>query len=374
MRSRTYASSEEHNSRVLDDPRVRSQLDPKGMLHLVETFGGQCREAIQIAGFYDAGVRRGPIRSVVVTGLGGSAIGGDMLRSVVAPHCDVPIVVNRDYTLPGFVGPDTLVLAVSYSGNTEETLSAYTVARQRRAHVVCITSGGELWRRAEADRVPAIRVPAGPPPRAATGYLFFPMVHVLEHSGVLEHSLAGDAEETAGLLEELAAEWGPDVELEVNPAKKVAASLFRRVPVIYGTLDYAGVAALRWKTQINENAKSHAFAGAFPEMNHNEILAWQEPSRQARRWTVVYLRDADEESTTPRIARRVAVTRRLIGRKVPQIDVHSRGRSLMARLFSLMYFGDFTSCYLALLYREDPTVIPGIDRLKAELSRLKVPL
>lgn len=356
---------------TLDNDEYRQERDRSGMFRLVQSFPDQCREALQIAKSYDPGPRATAVRSVLVTGLGGSAIGGDMLRAVAAPHSDVPILVNRDYSLPAFAGPDTLVIAVSYSGNTEETLAAYDVARQRRARMVCITSGGELLRCAEADHVPAVRVPGGQPPRASTGYLFFPMLSVLERSGVLDRSLQGDAQETVDLMQELAEAYGPRTGFDENEAKQIAASLFGSVPVIYGTQDYAGVAALRWKTQINENAKAHAFAGTFPEINHNEILAWEECRRQARRWTVVFLRDANEESDAPRMARRVAVTRRLIGRKAAQVEVRSRGASLMARLFSLVYLGDFASCYLALLYGVDPTVIRGIDRLKAELARLK---
>jgi len=371
MVTNPYPSDGTDIARILDDEQTRLRLDRSGMFRLVEAFGAQCREAVELSRTYDPGVRRGEIRSVVITGLGGSAIGGDMLRAVASPYCDVPIVVNRDYGLPAFVGPQTLVLAVSYSGNTEETLAAYTVARQRRARMVCISSGGELSRRAQADHVPAIGVPGGQPPRASTGYLFFPMIRVLEEAGVLERSLQNDVAETLDLVDELSQELKPQVGFQENAAKTLAAEIFGRVPVIYGAADYAGVAALRWKTQINENAKCHAFAGTFPEVNHNEILAWEECRRQARRWVVVFLRDAEEEQATPRMARRVAVTRRLIGRKATQTEVRSRGSSLMARLFSLIYLGDFASCYLALLNGVDPTVIRGIDRLKAELAKLK---
>lgn len=358
---------------LLDDPAAMRARDAHDIMALTTGFAAQCRDGARIGAEFAVrgSVARRPVANVVVTGLGGSAIGGDLLRSMMDAGGDVPLVVNRDYDLPAFVSPDTLVIAASYSGNTEETLSAYAQARARRAQMVCVTSGGELAARAEADRVPVCRIPGGQPPRTATGYMFFPMLAIVGGAALLDRSLDADVEEALGVLDRLAAAYGPDAPTASNPAKQLALALFGRVPVIYGSQGYRGVVANRWKGQFNENAKEHAFANAFPEQNHNEILAWTLCRRQAPRWSVVYLRDPEEREAAPRIARRVEVTKRIIGRAAEQHEVWAEGSSLLARMFSLFTLGDFVTVYTAYLNGVDPTDIGSIDRLKAELAKLK---
>jgi len=356
---------------LLDDSAAMRALDPDGMMGLTTGFPAQCREAVRIGAEFTAKLPpTGPIQNVVVTGLGGSAIGGDLLRCLVEEYGDVPLVVNRDYTLPGFVNNQTLVLAASYSGNTEETLSAYAMARARRAQIVCVTSGGDLAGRGEADGVPVCRIPGSRPPRASTGFLFFPMLAVIAQRGLLGRAPTGAVEETIALLERLSGAYGPGTPTENNPAKRLALALYERIPVLYGSQGYRGVVALRWKGQFNENAKQHAFAYAFPEQNHNEILGWTLASRQSERWSVVYLRDPAEKTETPRIARRVEVTQEIIGQAAQQHEVWAEGDSLLAKMFSLIYFGDFVSVYTAYLNGIDPTDITSINRLKAEMQKM----
>ena len=357
---------------ILDDPAAMRALDPRDMTGLLTAFPAQCREAVRIGsafGLPAPGQR--PIHQAVVGGLGGSAIGGDLLRCLMEADGEVPLVVNRGYTVPHFVGKETLFLAASYSGNTEETLAQYDQARHYRARIVCITSGGELAQRAEADRVPVCRIPGGQPPRSATGYLFFPALAILQKRGLLARSLDPDVTEAISLLDRVRATCGPEVPTAMNPAKQLAAELYGRVAVIYGSSPARGVVALRWKTQLNENAKQHAFAGAFPEIDHNEILAWTYARRQAARWSVVYLRDPDERLAAPRLARRVETTKKVIGRGVRNHEVRAEGGSPLARLLYLIYLGDLMSLYLAFLNGVDPTDIAGIDRLKADLARMK---
>lgn len=357
---------------LLDDPGAMRDLDPSGMMDLTVGFAAQCREAVRIAAAFAPGpVPQRPVNNVVVTALGGSAIGGDLLRCLAARETDVPLIVNRDYTLPAFVSKDTLVIAASYSGGTEETLAAYAQARQRGAQIVCVTSGGILADRADTDGAPVWRIPGGQPPRASTGYLFFSMLAALAWRGLLRRSVDADVEETLELLEDLRGEYGPSVATDANPAKALARELQGRVPVFYGAQEYLGVVAVRWKGQYNENAKSHAFANVLPEQNHNEILAWALARRQAPRWSVVYLRDPRERLETPRLAHRVDVTAKVIGRSVRSREVVARGESLLARMFSLVYLGDFASVYAAYLNGIDPTIIPGIDRLKSAMRRFK---
>jgi len=357
---------------LLDDAKALQTLDPKGMMRLTLDFPAQCREAVQIgADFCKDKQPARMVQNVVVTGMGGSAISGDMLRCLVEEYGDVPLIVHRDYSLPGYVGKDSLVIATSYSGNTEETLAAYAEARSRRARIICITSGGKLADKAQADGVPICYIPGGQPPRTAAGYLFFPMLAVISHWGLIEHVMARDVDETLELLVTLRNRYAPIVNTENNLAKQLAISLYRRVPILYGSQGYRGVVAWRWKCQFNENAKQHAFANVLPEQNHNEILAWVTARQQAQRWSVVFLRDPAEKVVAPRIARRVEVTQKLIGRKAKQHEVYAEGRSLLARMLSLFYLGDFVSIYTAYLNGQDPVDISSIDRLKAVMARMK---
>jgi len=356
---------------TLEDAERRKALDPHDMLGLVLKFPQQCREAVGI------GKQFGPepsdrleIRQVVVTGLGGSAIGGDFARCLMDAYGRVPLVVNRDYTLPHFVNPHTLVIAASYSGNTEETLAAYSAAAAAGAQRTVITSGGRLRTLAERDSAPVGLVPGGQPPRSATGYMFFPLLGYLAHRHLLDRDLTPDIEETLARVEALAAELGPDVPTAQNPAKQLAVALHGKLPVLYGSQGYRGVVASRWKGQFNENSKLHAFANVFPEQNHNEILAWVLAKRQAQTWAVVFLRDPREAQETPRIAHRVEVTKQLIASEAEIHEVWAEGESLLARMFHLIYFADFLTVYLAYLDGICPTNMSSIDHLKAEMAKL----
>ncbi len=360
-------------TRILDDLDSIRILDGRGMLALTERFPGQCREALTISGEFVRSVSTwSRPASIVITGLGGSAIGGDLVRVLVEIGGKVPVVVNRDYNLPGFAGPDTLVVASSYSGNTEETVSAYQQAIERGCRVACVTSGGQLADMAEADGVPCCKVPGGRPPRASTGYLFVPTLSIVAASTDLDEACGpGAVEGSLPLLDRCSDRWRREAVLADNQAKKLAVALHGRIPIFYGTQGLRGVLALRWKGQFNENAKVHAFANVLPEQNHNEILGWDQAAQQSHGWSVVYLRDPQEKEETPRIARRVSVLRTVIGNRASQHEVWADGDTLMQKLLSQLYFGDFVSVYAALLAGVDPTDIGGIDLLKGELARFE---
>ena len=356
---------------TLNDPQQFAARDPKDMLGLVRKFPQQCREAAVIARqIVLPSAPREEIRHVVVTGLGGSAIGGDFARCLMDEYGRVPLLVNRDYTLPDYVGPHTLVIALSYSGNTEETLSAYAEAKEAGAQIAVVTSGGKLHALAGADGYPVANVPGGQPPRSATGYMFFPLLGFLKRFNLLRRDLTADIEETFARLDAMETALGPDVPVAQNPAKQLALALLGKLPVVYGSQGYRGAVAVRWKGQFNENAKQAAFANALPEQNHNEILAWTLAQRQAQNWAVIFLRDPEETTRTPRIARRVEVTKSLLGEATTLHEVWAEGRSLLARLFTLAYFADFLTVYLAYLNVICPTDIGSIDHLKEELARL----
>jgi glucose/mannose-6-phosphate isomerase len=348
----------------LDDPAALRALDPKDMAGLTLGFPEQCHTAVEIA-------RQAPTRSaapapknVVVTGLGGSAIGGDMLRALMEKEAGIPCAVNRDYHLPAYVGPDTLVIAASYSGNTEETLAAYEEAQRAGAPVLAVTSGGALADRAEADGHAVIRVPGGQPPRSATGYLFFPMLVALQRRDILP-SQDGALLETIALLKARRDALRPEAPAAQNPAKSLAHALHGKLPVVHGTTPYLQVVAYRWKCQLNENAKTHGMTNAYPELDHNEIIGWVKATAQTNSWALVTLRDPDEGA---KMAKRIEVTTRLIGDAAQQHEIRAEGDSLLARMLGASYLGDWVSVYLAYLYGVDPTDIANIDTLKAELS------
>ncbi|HZP83693.1 MAG TPA: bifunctional phosphoglucose/phosphomannose isomerase [Chthonomonadaceae bacterium] len=356
---------------TLTDPERYRAADPQDMMGLVLKLPQQCREAVAI------GERFGPepagrpeIRQVVVTGLGGSAIGGDFARCLMDEYGSVPLLVNRDYTLPRYVGPQTLVIAASYSGNTEETLAAYGAAQAAGAQRAVVTSGGRLGELAQADGIPMARVPGGQPPRSATGYMFFPLLGYLMHRRLLARDLTGDIAETLAHLATLPDRLGPDVPTAQNPAKRLAVALHGKLPILYGSQGYRGAVALRWKGQFNENTKIHAFANIFPEQNHNEILGWALARQQAQTWATIFLRDPEEVSASPRIAHRITVTKELIGKETEVHEVWAEGSALLTRLFHLLYFGDFVSVYLAYLYGVCPTNMQAIEHLKAEMAKL----
>jgi len=303
-------------------------------------------------------------RNIVVTGLGGSAIGGDILRTYALSQARIPVLVNRDYDLPGFVDSNSLVLVVSYSGNTEETLSAYQQAGQRGAAIIAVTSGGKLADMANNDGAAVVQVPGGLSPRAATGYLFAPLALILAEIGIMPGA-ANELEETIRVLQDVRKDIHPGI--DDNEARMIARKLKGNLPVIWGTTAHSEVAALRWKTQINENAKCPVFYNVFPELNHNEIVGFEEPNHILDHLVVIMLRDSGDHE---RVQKRIEISKGIIADKVKKvIEVKTRGESFLAKFYSLAYIGDYTSFYLALEYGINPTPVDTIDYLKSELAR-----
>ncbi|MDK2887287.1 MAG: glucose/mannose-6-phosphate isomerase [Thermoanaerobacter sp.] len=349
---------------VLDDVQAMYAADTKGMLKALWELPEQCARAWEL-GMAAQLPPAGQFKHIVVTGLGGSAIGGDFLRVYAARRLGVPVVVNRDYVLPEFVGPHTLVFAVSYSGNTEETLSAYARAREKGAALVVLTTGGRLGEMARQDGVPVITVPGGIAPRSATGYLFLPTLAVLYRMGLLPDP-GQEVHECVSLLQSMREELKPEVPRDSNPAKMLAAGFYNRIPVIWGSSGTTEVVAQRWKGQINENAKAPAYWNVFPELNHNELVGFEFPGELLRRLYVVILRDPHDH---PRVQKRFAITREIMeGAVAGVVEIMARGSGALARLYSLVYIGDYASVYLAMLYGVDPGPVRVIDTLKARLA------
>lgn len=346
---------------TLDDVR---RADPSGMYDILARFPAQVEEALAIG--HAARLPRAPrgITSIVLTGLGGSAIAGDLLRSYLAGTLDVPLVVNRHYTLPAFVGRGTLVLVSSYSGNTEETNAAHRAALRRGAKIVCISSGGTTSKLAARHRTPLITIPGGLPPRGALGYSFFPLLLALTRMGLVP-SRAREIAETVALLKVQVKSFS-DPGTEANPALAIAQMLDRRIGVIYAAADLLEPVATRWRGQLEENAKTLAFSHSLPEMNHNEIVGWQVLSDAMKEMQVIFLRDSDDH---PRVQTRIDITRSLLLPFTGRItEVWSQGVGRLARMFSLVQLADWVSLYLAVTHGVDPMPVTAIDRLKKALA------
>jgi glucose/mannose-6-phosphate isomerase len=346
-------------------PKMLS-LDHSGMMGLVIGLPGQCRDARRRVKAHPPRIRPEAFHSVVVSGLGGSAIGADVVRALIGKSAGFSLAVNRNYGLPAWTSKDTLVVCSSYSGNTEETLSAFEIAVRKKRPILVITSGGKLLAQARKRNLPYLELTGGLPPRAAFGYSFTTLLTALEALGLLP-SFERDFTETLDLLECLAREWGPARPERHNEAKQLAAFLHGRLPVIYAGQDHFDAVGLRWKCQMNENAKQAALFNVLPEMNHNEILGFSRSDSLTRKMAVVLLRHPQGDH--PQTVRRFDILDKVLKARTAGVrQVKPRGKCLLAQMLSTIFLGDFSSVYLAFLKGLDPTPIGLIDEFKKKLA------
>ena len=340
--------------------------DKDNMLKLLLEFPEQCINAGDIAQKFDVPDEYRNTTNIVIAGMGGSAIGGDLAKVIFNAQSPIPIIVNRNYTIPEFINDKTLFIGVSYSGNTEETLSAFKAAREKSAKLLAITSDGKLKELAIEVGAPYLIIPGGQPPRASLAYLFIPLLSIISRLGFApDFNLTSALLESAEILRKMANDFAPE---KSSLPKELAYKLHNHIPIIYASQDLDAVAT-RWKGQFCENSKMLAYHNVFPEMNHNEIEGWLHPAELTRQCQVVILRD---ESDHQRIQKRMDITRALIKEHVAQITcVKSHGKSLLARLLSLIYIGDFASFYLAILNKINPTPVGRIGRLKDSLGPME---
>jgi glucose/mannose-6-phosphate isomerase len=351
----------------LDDLSYIKKIDPQGMYDLLLSFPVQVDTAYAIAQRCPLPEVKPPsMKNIVVTGMGGSAIGGDLARSYLAEDLKIPFFICRNYTLPAFVGPDSLVIASSYSGNTEETLEAYQQAKDTGATILAITTGGELAEKADSDGTAVIKVPPGLPPRAALGYSFVALLVSLWRMK-LAPDRCMEFFEGEHILKAGVEEYKVEIPSEENLAKEMAANLHRRLPIIYSATDHFDAVAIRFKGQLCENSKMLAFFNFFPEFNHNELVGWNKLYDLQPHLAVVILRDENDHH---RIRRRMELVRGIVENlDVPVYELESKGSCLLERMFSLIQLGDFISFYLAILNQVDPTPVEVIDYLKSELAK-----
>jgi glucose/mannose-6-phosphate isomerase len=342
------------------DSESIEQVDPGGMLGDVLAQPLQLGDALWRT--QSAGIRSRDLPGgLVVCGMGGSAIGGDLAKAALGDRATRPITVVRGYALESWTPPESLVLCASYSGETEETLACFEAAGAAGAQRVVLTTGGTLAELAREANVPVIGVPAGMQPRAAVIYMTLGAIECAALCGAAP-ALHAEIDMAVKLLERLVEEWGPAAS-EDSLAKSIARTLDGTIPVVHGA-SATTAPARRWATQINENASSPAFWAELPEASHNLIVGW-ERGRELAPLSGVFLCDPDQH---PRVQRHVELVKAeldLLG--APAVQLHTEGESRLERVLSAVLLGDLVSVYMAALAGVDPTPVEAIVRLKQQL-------
>ena len=350
----------------LDNVASYRELDPDDMLGRISELPMQCRDAWANAQSLDLPESYRRAGKVIFLGMGGSAIGGALLNDLVRYECAVPILINRDYTVPACVDAQTLAIANSYSGNTEETLMSLEQVVEQGAMVLAITTDGKLAQRARELKAPLLTFNYKSSPRAALGYSFISLLGVMCRLGLVPDK-AANLSEAITVMEDWQAEIKETVPLEKNTAKQLASRLHGHLPVVYGA-NYLSEVARRWKTQFNENAKHWSFFEQFPELNHNAVVGYQWPADLAEKIVVILLSSASDH---PRNRVRAQVTQEILEQRgVAYQVVEARGASPLAQVLSIIHFGDYVSYYLALLNGTDPSPVDTISYLKKRLAEV----
>ncbi len=345
----------------LSESAIRN-IDSENMWDLLVAFPDYWDKAILFTADLDLNINKPGVKNVIISGMGSSSIAGDLIKAYAAPFCPVPVEVRRHYELPGWVDEHTLFLACSYSGDTEETLFSIEEAQKRGAQIICITSGGRIWEKVKADELNCIKIPGGISARAALAYSFIPYYRIFQEMGFLEEE-ENSLKETSDFLHQ---QIGKFSNYEENEALNLAREIQDTLPIIYSDTSMMEAVNLRWCGQLEENAKTLTYSNLFPEMNHNEIVGWEQIAHLTGRMSVIMLYDEDDNA---RVRTRMEITRELISEHVAGFHILvTQGESRLTRLFSLVQFADWTSIYLAFLNDVDPTPVAKIDLLKKKLA------
>ncbi len=325
------------------------------MKQLVQAFPTQLKESIIIGQSYRFQTPKKEFNQVVLTGLGGSGIGGSIVQNYVADKMSIPFLVNKDYFLPSFVNQNTLVIVSSYSGNTEETLSAMKQAMKAKATIVCITSGGKIAEIAKKKNFDCILLPAGMPPRSCLGYSMIQVLYVLQHFGYIKNEFEKGLNASIKLLK-------TEEKDILKQARSLSKKLTGKTPIIYAAAEFEGV-AVRFRQQINENGKMLCWHHVIPEMNHNELVGWRDKDASRH---VVMLRNEDDYERTQM---RMEINKQVIKKYSGVTEVWSKGKSFFEKVFYLVHLTDWVSVYLADLHGVDATEVKVIDQLKGALAK-----
>ncbi len=348
----------------LDNPDDISKLDSREMLGVLRDFDGQLKDALALGETFTSGLDLRRPGELLFCGMGGSAVGADLIGAYLGRDLALPLQVCRGYDIPAFTGESTLAVVCSYSGNTEETLSCFHQLAATRAQIVCLTSGGELADLALGRGCPRLMIPPNMQPRAAIGFTVVPMLCLLAKAGLIGDRRAEILEmiETARFKSR---DYGASTPAAENAAKRLAQKLQGKINVIHGSQGRLDAVARRWAAQLNENAKQLSYFTALPELTHNEIEGWRHPHESLGRLNAVFLDDRDDH---PRIRLRGELMRAHLERRgCSVISIASADGSWAERLWGLVLLGDYASVYTALLNGEDPTPVEGIEELKRRM-------
>lgn len=349
---------------LLEDLESLKRRDPGGMLDSIAAFPDQMSRAWQLTRGLTMPDRHRSATAAVVLGMGGSAVGGDLVRAIFSDRLRVPLLSVRDYELPAWVGPQTLVIAASHSGATEETIAALSAALERRCPVAVVTTGGPIGEVAQQVDLPRLIYPNEGPPRASLGFGMVLLAGMLERAGLLELT---DVEIEAAIeaVRKVGTSCAPDVPTSTNLAKQLAWSLLDRLPVIEGSGHMAAVAR-RWKTQINENSNSAAAAEELPEATHNSVVGYEQPETLRDHQYLVFLAS---EGDAPRNRERARLSSELLNAHgISHQRVNFEGERRFEQACAAISLGDYVSFYLALLYGVDPSVTESLTLIKSSMG------
>jgi len=326
------------------------------MKQLVLDFPSQLHEALIIGQSYRFLSEEKDFRNVILTGLGGSGIGGSIAQNYVFDKIKIPFIVNKDYFLPACVNKHSLVIVSSYSGNTEETIACMQQAIKAKATIVCITSGGKVAEIANKKKIDCILLPAGMPPRSCLGYSMVQVLYTLHQFGLMNNDFEKNIKASIKQL-------NAGEKTIQKKAKAIAAKIVGKLPIIYAAADFEGV-AVRFRQQLNENSKMLAWHNVIPEMNHNELVGWRDKAADK---VVVILRNEDDYE---RIQTRMEINKKIIRKYTPNIiELYSEGKSYWEKVFYIIHLTDWVSVFLADLRKLDATEVKVIDYLKGTLAK-----
>ncbi|MDK2815824.1 MAG: glucose/mannose-6-phosphate isomerase [Moorella sp. (in: firmicutes)] len=350
----------------LDDLHTLLNLDSGQALQKTINYAHQFKEGWELASNWPENLCRDEIRQIIFLGTGGgSAASVDILRSYLFDEIKVPLFLNQGYTIPASIERYTLVVVISHSGKTEEILNAYRQVCTTKAQIIVLTSGGKLLSLAQENKHPVLIVPGGMMPRYAVGYIFLPLLGLLYRLGFVSDK-SSEVKETINILSDLSGQYGPNIPVKDNLAKSMALEMADYIPVVYGSLPLTCAVASRWKNQFAENSKLLAMYNTLPSLHHDEVAGWDAPQSYLRHFYFTFLQDTEDR---PEITRRIKLSHEILAsRAAGVIKVSSVGKSRLARLFSLVYLGDFISLYLALIRGVDPTPVAIIDNIKHLLT------
>ena len=339
--------------------------DPKGMIDTLYSFADHIEDASEIGKKISLRQKYNNIHNIVIAGMGGSAIGGDINNMLLRDDLAIPLIVSRNYNIPKWANKHTLVIMSSYSGDTEETLSAFDDALLKECHIIGITTGGTLLKKISGNNLDHIMMPKGLQPRAALAYSFVPMLYLFLELGLIEIDLHNNLINSVTLLKSVRDSYRYND--ENNKTWTLSNKIYNTIPIIYGESENTSIIALRWSNQLCENSKMLSFCNELPEFNHNEIVGWENNTSIIEKLSIIWLND---ESNHERIDIRQEITSKILDNVVDkQFEISLNGNTRFERLLHLIHFGDWVSLWCAYLHNTDPSPVEKIANLKNELSK-----